>query len=284
MDIRAAVHRGRLGGHAPPVPRRPRRLPRVLPRRPPRRAPRPPAATSCRPTSRCPRAARCAASTSPTSRPAQAKYVTALAGSFVDFVVDIRVGSPTFGQWDGVALDTVDRRAVYLSEGLGHAFCALEDGTTAMYLCSAAYNPDREHGIHPLDPEVGLVLPGRHRAAAVPQGRRRTHARGRRGVRPAAADAACRPGRRARSARELTLPQHDRAHRRVHLGDHRVERAVSRGRRGRRSSRSARWWRPRSRCAVTGLQGTPPRDHVVGTGIVRTGRPSRAARRSRRAP
>jgi dTDP-4-dehydrorhamnose 3,5-epimerase len=91
--------------------------------------------------------------------PSQAKYVTALSGSLLDFIVDIRVGSPTFGQWDSVLLDTVDRRAVYLAEGLGHAFVALEDDTTAMYLCTAAYNPDREHGIHPLDPDVGLVFP-----------------------------------------------------------------------------------------------------------------------------
>ncbi|MDE9365210.1 dTDP-4-dehydrorhamnose 3,5-epimerase [Luteipulveratus sp. YIM 133132] len=91
--------------------------------------------------------------------PSQAKYVTALSGAFLDFVVDIRVGSPTFGQWESVLLDTADRRAVYLSEGLGHALCALEDGSTAHYLCSAAYNPEREHGIHPLDPAVGLELP-----------------------------------------------------------------------------------------------------------------------------
>ncbi|SDO65008.1 dTDP-4-dehydrorhamnose 3,5-epimerase [Pedococcus dokdonensis] len=91
--------------------------------------------------------------------PSQAKYVTALSGSLIDFIVDIRVGSPTFGEWTSVLLDTVDRRGVYLSEGLGHAFVALEDDTTAMYLCTAAYNPSGEHGIHPLDPEVGLVLP-----------------------------------------------------------------------------------------------------------------------------
>ena len=94
--------------------------------------------------------------------PSQAKYVTAVAGSLLDFIVDIRVGSPTFGQWDAVLLDTVDRRAVYLSEGLGHAFCALEDDTTVIYLCSAAYSPSREHGIHPLDPELGLGLARRH--------------------------------------------------------------------------------------------------------------------------
>jgi dTDP-4-dehydrorhamnose 3,5-epimerase len=91
--------------------------------------------------------------------PSQAKYITCLTGSLIDYVVDLRVGSPTFGLWDSVLLDTKDRRAVYLAEGLGHAFCALEDDTTAMYLVSAAYNPGREHGIHPLDPEVGLKLP-----------------------------------------------------------------------------------------------------------------------------
>ena len=91
--------------------------------------------------------------------PGQGKYVTAVAGSLVDYVVDVRVGSPTFGRWEAVTLDAVDRRAVYLSEGLGHAFCALEDGTAAVYLCTAAYNPAGEHGIHPFDPEVGLALP-----------------------------------------------------------------------------------------------------------------------------
>jgi len=91
--------------------------------------------------------------------PSQAKYVTALSGSFVDFVIDIRVGSATFGQWDSVLLDTVDRRAVYLAEGLGHAICSLQDDSTVTYLCSATYNPAREHAVNPLDPELDLVLP-----------------------------------------------------------------------------------------------------------------------------
>ena len=91
--------------------------------------------------------------------PSQAKYVTALSGSFIDFVIDIRVGSPTFGQWDSVLLDTLDRRAIYLAEGLGHAICCLEDDSTVMYLCSAPYDPAREHAINPLDPELGLAIP-----------------------------------------------------------------------------------------------------------------------------
>ena len=80
-------------------------------------------------------------------------------GAAFDVVVDLRVGSPTFGQWDAVLLDDDDRRAVYLPEGLGHAFMALEDHTVVNYLCSAPYAPGREHGIHPLDPEH------RHRVA-----------------------------------------------------------------------------------------------------------------------
>jgi dTDP-4-dehydrorhamnose 3,5-epimerase len=91
--------------------------------------------------------------------PSQAKYVTVASGAVLDFVVDIRVGSPTFGQWDTVLLDTVDHRAIYLAEGLGHAFVALTEGATVSYLVSDTFSPDREHGINPLDPEVGLVFP-----------------------------------------------------------------------------------------------------------------------------
>jgi dTDP-4-dehydrorhamnose 3,5-epimerase len=91
--------------------------------------------------------------------PGQAKYVTCVTGAVFDVVVDIRVGSPTFGRWDGVVLDDVDRRAVYLSEGLGHAFMSLAEGTAVTYLCSIPYNPGREHEIHPLDPEIGIDWP-----------------------------------------------------------------------------------------------------------------------------
>ena len=91
--------------------------------------------------------------------PGQAKYVTVPHGAVLDFVVDIRVGSPTFGQWDSVLLDGVDRRAIYLGEGLGHAFVALTDDATMSYLVSDTYNPGREHGIDPTDPAIGLVFP-----------------------------------------------------------------------------------------------------------------------------
>jgi len=91
--------------------------------------------------------------------PGQAKHVTCVRGAVIDYVVDLRVGSPTFGVWDSVRLDDVERRAVYLSEGLGHCFVALEDDSTVTYLVSEVYNPSAEHGIDPLDPEVGLAFP-----------------------------------------------------------------------------------------------------------------------------
>lgn len=91
--------------------------------------------------------------------PGQAKYVTCVSGAVLDVVVDIRVGSPTFGQWDTVLLDDVDRRGIYLSEGLGHAFMSLEDGSTVVYLCSTGYSPGREHGIHPLDADIAVAWP-----------------------------------------------------------------------------------------------------------------------------
>lgn len=91
--------------------------------------------------------------------PGQAKYVTCVRGAVLDVVVDIRVGSPTYGAWDSVLLDAVDHRAIYLAEGLGHAFLALEDDSTVVYLCSTGYSPEREHEIHPLDPAIGIAWP-----------------------------------------------------------------------------------------------------------------------------
>lgn len=91
--------------------------------------------------------------------PGQAKYVTCLRGAFLDVVVDLRVGSPTFGRWASVLIDDVDRKAVYLAEGLGHAVCALEDDSTVLYLCSTGYDPGAEHGVNPLDPELGIEWP-----------------------------------------------------------------------------------------------------------------------------
>ena len=91
--------------------------------------------------------------------PGQAKCITCLSGAILDVVVDIRVGSPTFGRWEAARLDDVDRRAVYVAEGLGHAFMALTEKATVSYLCSEVYSPDREFGIDPFDRAIGIEWP-----------------------------------------------------------------------------------------------------------------------------
>lgn len=89
----------------------------------------------------------------------QAKYVYCPRGALLDIAVDLRVGSPTFGQHEVMRLDSVEHRAVYLAEGVGHAFVSLEDETVMAYLCSARYAPTRERIVHPLDEELALPWP-----------------------------------------------------------------------------------------------------------------------------
>jgi dTDP-4-dehydrorhamnose 3,5-epimerase len=88
--------------------------------------------------------------------PGQAKLVTCLSGAIRDVVVDIRVGSPTFGTWEAVDFDAESRDAVLLPVGVGHAFVAKEDNTLVAYLVSDVYTPHAEHGIHPLDGDVAI--------------------------------------------------------------------------------------------------------------------------------
>jgi dTDP-4-dehydrorhamnose 3,5-epimerase len=91
--------------------------------------------------------------------PGQAKYVMCVSGSVMDVIVDLRVGSPTFGRWEAVTLDDETRGAVLIAEGLGHAFMALSEQATVLYLCSQPYSPGREHGVHPLDPALSIDWP-----------------------------------------------------------------------------------------------------------------------------
>lgn len=91
--------------------------------------------------------------------PSQAKYVTVMHGAVIDYVIDIRLGSPTFGHVEVVPLDSVHRRALYLAEGLGHCFVALEDNTVVSYLTSEVFAPQREHGITPFDESLSIEYP-----------------------------------------------------------------------------------------------------------------------------
>ncbi len=91
--------------------------------------------------------------------PGQRKYVMCLTGSIMDVAVDLRKGSPTFGKWDFANLSRENHKVISIPNGVGHAFMALEDDTTVVYLCDQRYNPTGEREINPLDPEIGIQWP-----------------------------------------------------------------------------------------------------------------------------
>ncbi|HVV75235.1 MAG TPA: dTDP-4-dehydrorhamnose 3,5-epimerase family protein [Mycobacteriales bacterium] len=88
--------------------------------------------------------------------PGQAKYVYCPDGAVIDVIVDLRVGSPTFGASEAVLLDDTNRRGLFIAEGLGHAFCSLRDDTSLSYLVSTVYRPASEHAVNPFDPALAL--------------------------------------------------------------------------------------------------------------------------------
>ena len=91
--------------------------------------------------------------------PSQAKYVQCQQGSIIDYVIDIRVGSPTFSQFVEVELSATNPQAIFIEEGLAHAFIALEDETIVTYFVSENYNPEREKGINPFDSDLNIKWP-----------------------------------------------------------------------------------------------------------------------------
>ena len=86
----------------------------------------------------------------------QAKWVTCVSGSIRDVIVDIRPNSSTFRNWIEIELQGGSGKAVYISEGLGHGFLALEDNTSVAYLLSTPFLPTEEFEINPLDEELGI--------------------------------------------------------------------------------------------------------------------------------
>jgi dTDP-4-dehydrorhamnose 3,5-epimerase len=88
--------------------------------------------------------------------PGQAKYVSCVRGAVLDIVVDIRLGSPTFGVFSVNHLDAENGEAVYVAEGLGHGFYALTDDACVSYLCSTEYVPGTAIEVQPLDPTLAL--------------------------------------------------------------------------------------------------------------------------------
>ena len=86
----------------------------------------------------------------------QAKWITCVAGSIKDVIVDIRPSSPTFGKWIEVELKGDSGKAVFISESLGHGFVALEETTAVAYLVSTPFSPTDEFEINPLDEKIGI--------------------------------------------------------------------------------------------------------------------------------
>lgn len=89
----------------------------------------------------------------------QAKIVSVSRGAILDFLVDLRLGSETFGQSESIPIDDNLHEMVFVPEGFGHGFLALEDQTVVNYFVSDFYRPSREHAITPFDEELGLEFP-----------------------------------------------------------------------------------------------------------------------------
>jgi dTDP-4-dehydrorhamnose 3,5-epimerase len=93
------------------------------------------------------------------TRPGQAKLVRCPRGRILDVAVDLRRGSPTYGEWEGHVLDDESHRQLFVPVGFAHGFCVLSDVADVAYLVSSTYDPETEKGIAWDDPDVGVEWP-----------------------------------------------------------------------------------------------------------------------------
>jgi dTDP-4-dehydrorhamnose 3,5-epimerase len=91
--------------------------------------------------------------------PGQAKLVRAARGSIWDVVVDIRLGSPTVGQYEAFELDDVDHRQLFVPIGFAHGFCVISAEADVTYKVSSVYDAAEERGIAWNDPAIGIKWP-----------------------------------------------------------------------------------------------------------------------------
>jgi dTDP-4-dehydrorhamnose 3,5-epimerase len=91
--------------------------------------------------------------------PGQAKLVRCARGAIFDVVVDLRRGSPTFGQWEGFVLDDESMRQLFVPIGFAHGFCVTSEVADVVYKCSSYYDGATESGIAYDDPAIGIAWP-----------------------------------------------------------------------------------------------------------------------------
>lgn len=89
----------------------------------------------------------------------QGKLVYVLQGEIFDVAVDIRRGSPTFGQWEGYILSDENRHQLYVPEGFAHGFVVLSETAAVLYKCTDVYHPDDDSGLLWSDPALGIIWP-----------------------------------------------------------------------------------------------------------------------------
>lgn len=87
---------------------------------------------------------------------AQAKLVRVIEGTVIDVAVDVRLDSPTFGEWVSVELSAENKKQFFVPRGFLHGFSVVSDNATFFYKCDNFYNKESENGVNPLDPELGI--------------------------------------------------------------------------------------------------------------------------------
>lgn len=90
---------------------------------------------------------------------AQGKLVRCLSGSVLDVAVDLRIGSPTYGQWIAVTLTPEENSQLWIPVGFGHAFCTLESNSVIAYRVTDYYSPENDKGVAWNDPQIGIDWP-----------------------------------------------------------------------------------------------------------------------------
>ncbi|MBE6088922.1 MAG: dTDP-4-dehydrorhamnose 3,5-epimerase [Clostridium beijerinckii] len=89
----------------------------------------------------------------------QGKLVRVTKGEVFDVAVDLRTGSPTYGQWEGVILSDENKKQFYIPEGFAHGFLVLSDEAVFNYKCTDIYSPEYDGGVMWNDPEINIEWP-----------------------------------------------------------------------------------------------------------------------------